>query len=158
MKFIPRTLLVWSCNLYIPIYMKCNFFCIQFTNMTKEKLLSFFSARMMWIGPHCKHNRPEARNYSFWIKNSDDNNFLREQGIRCLADHEIGTHFVSFINVKLYLSPMSHYCFYLLWMQVSALMHYAGVSYAHLCTVFTYSHIDYHSPPLSAIWINSNLA
>jgi len=144
--------------------------------MTKEKLLSFFSARMMWIGPHCKHNRPEARNYSFWIKNSDDNNFLREQGIRCLADHEIGTHFVSFINVKLYLSPMSHYCFYLLWMQVSAiiqvsalmqvsaLIHYAGVSYntgvsyPHLCTVFTYSHIDYHSPPLSAIWINSNLA
>ncbi|CAC5395866.1 unnamed protein product [Mytilus coruscus] len=56
------------------------------------------SARMMWIGPHCKHNRPEARNYSFWIKNSTDNNFLREQGIRCLADHEIGTHFVRAYN------------------------------------------------------------
>ncbi|VDI15443.1 uncharacterized protein [Mytilus edulis] len=56
------------------------------------------SARMMWIGPHCKHNRPEARNYSFWIKNSTDNNFLREQGIRCLADHEIGTHFFRSFN------------------------------------------------------------
>ncbi|VDI15440.1 Hypothetical predicted protein [Mytilus galloprovincialis] len=56
------------------------------------------SARMMWIGPHCKHNRPEARNYSFWIKNSTDNNFLREQGIRCLADHEIGTHFLRSSN------------------------------------------------------------
>ncbi|XP_048769630.2 microtubule-associated tyrosine carboxypeptidase-like isoform X3 [Ostrea edulis] len=56
------------------------------------------SARMMWVGPHAKYNKPEARSYSFWIKNTDDNNFLRECGIRCLADHEIGTHFFRSFN------------------------------------------------------------
>lgn len=50
---------------------------------------------MMWQGPHVKYRRPEARKYSMWIKDSKDNNFLREKGIRCLSDHEIGTHFVS---------------------------------------------------------------
>lgn len=55
---------------------------------------------MMWVGPHAKYNKPEARSYSFWIKDTDDNNFIRQWGIRCLADHEIGTHFVSFyVNV-----------------------------------------------------------
>ncbi|XP_062602636.1 microtubule-associated tyrosine carboxypeptidase-like isoform X2 [Saccostrea cucullata] len=56
------------------------------------------SAKMMWVGPHAKYNKPEARSYSFWIKNTDDNNFLREWGIRCLADHEIGTHFFRSFN------------------------------------------------------------
>ncbi|XP_061193551.1 uncharacterized protein LOC133201768 isoform X1 [Saccostrea echinata] len=56
------------------------------------------SAKMMWVGPHAKYNKPEARSYSFWIKNTEDNNFLREWGIRCLADHEIGTHFFRSFN------------------------------------------------------------
>lgn len=54
-----------------------------------------FSGRMMWQGPHVKYKRPEDRKYSMWIKDSKDNHFLRERGMRCLADHEIGTHFVS---------------------------------------------------------------
>ena len=53
------------------------------------------SGRMMWQGPHVKYRRPEDRKYSMWIKDSKDNHFLRERGMRCLADHEIGTHFVS---------------------------------------------------------------
>lgn len=53
------------------------------------------SGRMMWQGPNVKYRRPEARRYSMWIKDAKDNNFLRERGIRCLSDHEIGTHFVS---------------------------------------------------------------
>nr|XP_022295465.1 uncharacterized protein KIAA0895-like isoform X3 [Crassostrea virginica] len=56
------------------------------------------SARMMWVGPHAKYNKPEARSYSFWIKDTEDNNFIREWGIRCLADHEIGTHFFRSFN------------------------------------------------------------
>ncbi|XP_045197578.2 uncharacterized protein LOC123552187 isoform X1 [Mercenaria mercenaria] len=56
------------------------------------------SGRMMWQGPHVKYRRPEARKYSMWIKDSKDNNFLREKGIRCLSDHEIGTHFFRSYN------------------------------------------------------------
>ena len=43
-----------------------------------------------------KHRRPEARRYSMWLKDSKDNNFIRETGMRCLMDHEVGTHYVSF--------------------------------------------------------------
>lgn len=50
---------------------------------------------MAWYGPNAKANRPEARKYSLWLKDSTENLFLREIGIICLADHEIGTHFVS---------------------------------------------------------------
>ena len=50
----------------------------------------------MWQGPHARFKRPEDRKYSMWIKDAKDNNFIREYGMRCLADHEIGTHFVSF--------------------------------------------------------------
>ncbi|KAH3729396.1 hypothetical protein DPMN_055364 [Dreissena polymorpha] len=56
------------------------------------------SGRMMWQGPHVKYRKPEARKYSMWIKDSKDNNFLRVHGIRCLADHEIGTHFFRSYN------------------------------------------------------------
>ncbi|KAL4232574.1 hypothetical protein ACF0H5_007264 [Mactra antiquata] len=56
------------------------------------------SGRMMWQGPHVKYRRPEARKYSMWIKDAKDNNFLRECGIRCLSDHEIGTHFFRSYN------------------------------------------------------------
>ncbi|XP_052808809.1 microtubule-associated tyrosine carboxypeptidase-like isoform X2 [Mya arenaria] len=56
------------------------------------------SGRMMWQGPHVKYKRPEARKYSMWIKDSKDNNFLRLHGIRCLSDHEIGTHFFRSYN------------------------------------------------------------
>ncbi|KAK3096593.1 hypothetical protein FSP39_001549 [Pinctada imbricata] len=56
------------------------------------------SAKMMWIGPHAKANKPESRTYSFWIKDNLDNIFIRDYGIRCLADHEIGTHFFRSFN------------------------------------------------------------
>lgn len=75
-------------------------FFIYLTGFSFTNSLGFFfispSARMMWVGPHAKYNKPEARSYSFWIKDTDDNNFIRQWGIRCLADHEIGTHFVSY--------------------------------------------------------------
>jgi len=51
---------------------------------------------MMWHGPSVKQNRPEARKHTLIIKNSADNFYLRERGITCLANHEIGTHYVSF--------------------------------------------------------------
>ena len=53
------------------------------------------SAKMMWVGPSQKFNKPEARKYSFIIKNSSDNVYLREDGIKCLVNHEIGSHYVS---------------------------------------------------------------
>ncbi|KAF6029041.1 hypothetical protein EB796_012651 [Bugula neritina] len=56
------------------------------------------SARMMWHGPHVKQNRPEARKHTLIIKNSADNFYLREQGIICLANHEIGTHYLRSLN------------------------------------------------------------
>lgn len=51
---------------------------------------------MSWVGPETKLNRPESRRYTLLIKSSSENNFVRERGIECLADHEIGTHYVSF--------------------------------------------------------------
>ncbi|XP_069124385.1 microtubule-associated tyrosine carboxypeptidase 1-like isoform X3 [Argopecten irradians] len=56
------------------------------------------SARMMWVGPNVRSNKPEARNFSFWIRNSTDNVYITEHGIRCLANHEIGTHFFRAFN------------------------------------------------------------
>ena len=55
------------------------------------------SARMTWYGPNVRYNKPEARNYVLWLKNSSSSFFLREHGIKALANHEIGTHFVSFL-------------------------------------------------------------
>jgi len=56
------------------------------------------SARMVWRGPHRKKLRPEDRRCTLIIKNSPENQYLRQKAVRCLADHEIGTHFVSFIK------------------------------------------------------------
>ncbi|KAI0243036.1 hypothetical protein LSAT2_009090 [Lamellibrachia satsuma] len=57
------------------------------------------SARMMWHGPSQKYNKPEARKFSLILNSSNSENvFLREYGIRCLADHEIGTHFFRMVN------------------------------------------------------------
>ena len=61
--------------------------------------VSDFSAMMMWHGPGTKYNKPEARKYTLCIKKSSENAFLSEHGIKALADHEIGTHFVSFIAI-----------------------------------------------------------
>jgi len=43
-----------------------------------------------------RYNRPEARKFTLWLKQSTENVYLREHGIQSLMDHEIGTHFVSF--------------------------------------------------------------
>lgn len=56
------------------------------------------SARMVCRGPHRKQLRPEDRRCTLIIKNSSENQYLRQKAVRCLADHEIGTHFVSLIN------------------------------------------------------------
>ncbi|XP_067676576.1 uncharacterized protein [Haliotis asinina] len=56
------------------------------------------SARMVWQGPLLKCNRPEARKYSLWLNGSLENPYVREQGIGCLMDHEVGTHFFRMYN------------------------------------------------------------
>jgi len=56
------------------------------------------SARMVWQGPHLRCNKPERRKFSLLIKNASDNNYLRETGITCLMDHEIGTHYFRMVN------------------------------------------------------------
>ncbi|XP_070568776.1 microtubule-associated tyrosine carboxypeptidase 1-like [Ptychodera flava] len=56
------------------------------------------SGRMSMTGPNTKLNKPEARRFSLWLKDSVDNAYLREGGIVCLADHEIGTHFFRSLN------------------------------------------------------------
>lgn len=56
-----------------------------------------FSARMVWKGLEVKYNRPEMRCYSLWLNSTKENPYLRKYGMCCLLDHEIGTHFVSFI-------------------------------------------------------------
>ncbi|GFO03518.1 importin subunit alpha-1-like [Plakobranchus ocellatus] len=56
------------------------------------------SAKMVWKGPGLNANKPELRKYSLWINWSDENNYMRESGIKCLMDHEIGTHFFRLIN------------------------------------------------------------
>ncbi|ESO89113.1 hypothetical protein LOTGIDRAFT_183090, partial [Lottia gigantea] len=56
------------------------------------------SAKMMWTGPTVKTNKPEARRYTLWLNNSDENPYIREHGLECLLDHEIGTHFFRMFN------------------------------------------------------------
>jgi hypothetical protein len=51
--------------------------------------------RIIWTGPCVHFNKPEKRRYCLWLKNTAENVFLRQQGIKGLADHEIGTHYVS---------------------------------------------------------------
>ena len=41
-------------------------------------------------------NKPDRRHFSLVIKNTPDNLYLSETGIKCLMNHEIGTHYVSF--------------------------------------------------------------
>ena len=60
--------------------------------------LFYHSAKMVWTGPVVNANKPELRRYSLWINGSDESNYMRESGIKCLMDHEIGTHFVSFFS------------------------------------------------------------
>lgn len=43
-------------------------------------------------------SKPEARKFVCWINDDDDNEFLREHGIICLSDHEIGTHYYRSYN------------------------------------------------------------
>ncbi|XP_078618643.1 microtubule-associated tyrosine carboxypeptidase 1-like [Branchiostoma floridae x Branchiostoma japonicum] len=56
------------------------------------------SGRMQWRGPAQKYNRPELRRYSLWLQNSAENMYLRQHGIKCLVDHEVGTHFFRMLN------------------------------------------------------------
>ncbi|KAK7107849.1 microtubule-associated tyrosine carboxypeptidase 1-like isoform X1 [Littorina saxatilis] len=56
------------------------------------------SARMIWKGYSFKCNKPEARRYSLWLNGTDENPYLRKFGLRCLMDHEIGTHFYRSYN------------------------------------------------------------
>ena len=56
---------------------------------------------MVWQGPNLKCNRPEARKYTLLLNSeTSDNKYLRDVGIKCLANHEIGTHYVSFAIIS----------------------------------------------------------
>ena len=55
-----------------------------------------FSAKLVWRGPVARLNKPDRRHFSLVIKNTPDNLYLSETGIKCLMNHEIGTHYVSF--------------------------------------------------------------
>ena len=44
------------------------------------------------------NNRPETRKFVIWISNDADNQFLREKGLICLCDHEMGTHYYRSYN------------------------------------------------------------
>lgn len=56
------------------------------------------SGKMAWTGPLNKYNQPERRNFSMWVKTTNDNMYFRETGILNLTNHEIGTHFFRCIN------------------------------------------------------------
>lgn len=56
------------------------------------------SGKMFWQGPSVRYNRPEARKFTLWLKQSSENVYLREHGINSLMDHEIGTHFLRATN------------------------------------------------------------
>ena len=46
------------------------------------------------IGYHgMENNDPSTRQYVVWINHDKDNQFLREKGMVCLCDHELGTHY-----------------------------------------------------------------
>ena len=60
------------------------------------------SGKMVWHGPNVRFNKPEARKFTLCLKSSEENIFLREHGIKGLADHEIGTHFVSFFRFSFF--------------------------------------------------------
>ena len=57
--------------------------------------LNYSSAKLSSMGYSRSYNKPEFRKYTLFISIRKDNIFLREYGIQCLLDHEIGTHFVS---------------------------------------------------------------
>ncbi|XP_028413347.1 uncharacterized protein KIAA0895-like [Dendronephthya gigantea] len=54
--------------------------------------------RIIWTGPCAHLNKPEKRRYRLWLKNTPENVYLRQQGIKGLADHEIGTHYLRTLN------------------------------------------------------------
>jgi len=56
------------------------------------------SGKMIWQGPSVRYNRPEARKFTLCLKQSSENVYLREHGIKSLMDHEIGTHFLRATN------------------------------------------------------------
>lgn len=43
-------------------------------------------------------NKPETRKFVVWINDGVENQFLRKEGIICLLDHEIGTHYYRAFN------------------------------------------------------------
>jgi hypothetical protein len=47
---------------------------------------------------HVQKNKPETRKFVVWINDGDENQFLREDGIICLCDHEMGTHYYRSYN------------------------------------------------------------
>ncbi|KAA0183404.1 hypothetical protein FBUS_09418 [Fasciolopsis buskii] len=53
------------------------------------------SALMCSTGMDKNGNIPRHRKFTMLIKTNEENTYLRSQGITCLMDHELGTHYVS---------------------------------------------------------------
>jgi hypothetical protein len=60
------------------------------------------SGRITYHG--MENNDPTTRQYVVWINNDKDNQFLRQEGIICLCDHELGTHYYRGYNDGLFSS------------------------------------------------------
>lgn len=53
------------------------------------------TACMSTSGASRKHNKPHKRKYTLSLNSTHENMYLRTNGITALANHEIGTHYVS---------------------------------------------------------------
>lgn len=53
-----------------------------------------FSALMCSTGVDKNGNIPRRRKFTMLLKTNEENTYLRERGIICLMDHELGTHYV----------------------------------------------------------------
>ncbi len=57
------------------------------------------TACMATSGSPRRLNKPHRRKYTLFLNSTHENMYLREHGLTALANHEIGTHYVSYTNV-----------------------------------------------------------
>lgn len=59
------------------------------------------TACMATHGSPRRLNKPHRRKYTLFLNSTHENMYLREHGLTALANHEIGTHYVSYTNMSL---------------------------------------------------------
>jgi hypothetical protein len=83
-----------QCISYVGKYLEEN-------NISGEISINFapgLTCSGMLVSHQLSKTRPEARKFVVWINGGTENQFLREAGIVCLCDHEIGTHYYRAFN------------------------------------------------------------